>query len=174
MHKEAIVQLLEANHTALLDWLEQQDKDHWESGPEGKWTTGQVALHLLQSIKPVNDAMSMPKFILRYKFGKSNREVRDYNTVVARYQDKLKGAQGLVSPFSRDMKPVQFSDKNYLLTRLQMENKKLQYKTKKWKDSHLDSYVLPHPLLGKMPLREVVMWTAYHVLHHTQQLQTRY
>ena len=174
MHKDALVQLLEEKHAVLLDWLEQQDKDHWESGPENKWTTGQVALHLLQSIKPLNDAMSMPKFLLRYRFGKANREVREYDTIVKRYHEKLKEATGRVSPFSRPMKPVPFSDKNYILTRLQMENKKLQYKTQKWKDKHLNMYVLPHPLLGKMPVRELVMWTAYHVEHHTKQLQSSY
>ncbi|MCB0433556.1 MAG: DinB family protein, partial [Mangrovimonas sp.] len=104
---------------------------------ENKWTTGQIALHLLQSIKPLNHAMSMPKFLLRYRFGKANREIREYDTIVKRYHEKLKEATGRVSPFSRPMKPVPFSDKNYILTRLQMENKKLQYKTQKWKDKHL-------------------------------------
>ena len=50
MDKEAIAELLEDKHTTLLNWLENQDDDAWESGPDGKWTTGQQALHLLQSI----------------------------------------------------------------------------------------------------------------------------
>lgn len=171
MQKDLITDLLESKHQELFYLLESFDQDQWESGPVGKWTVGQVALHLLQSIKPLNDAMSMPKFILRYKFGKANREVRDYETVVNRYKEKLANVQGGVSPFSRNMKTITFKDKDYILTRLKMENKKLQYKTQKWKDSSLDNYILPHPLMGKMPVRELVFWTAYHVEHHTKTLK---
>lgn len=174
MHKDQITELLESKHQELLQLLKPLDQDQWESGPEGKWSVGQVALHLLQSIKPLNDAMSMPKFILRYKFGKANREVRDYDTVINRYNEKLANVQGDVSPFSQNMKTVMFNDKDYILNRLQMENKKLQYKTQKWKDKSLDNLILPHPLMGKMPVRELVMWTAYHVEHHKKGLQQNY
>ena len=83
MNKEAIANLLEIKHNNLFTFLQSQDLEQWETGPSGKWTTGQHALHLLQSIVPLNKALSLPKFILKYKFGKSNRETRDYETVIA-------------------------------------------------------------------------------------------
>lgn len=174
MDKEHIADLLEEKHQALFTWLEQQDQDAWETGPEGKWTTGQQALHLLQSIKPLNDAMSMPKFLLRYKFGKANREVRDYETVTKRYQERLIDAKGKTFKGSKNMKVPKLKDKEFIINRLQTECKKLQYKTKKWKDKDLNSLILPHPLMGKMPVREIVMWTAHHVEHHTNSLKQHY
>jgi hypothetical protein len=66
------------------------------------------------------------------------------------------------------------SDKQYLLNRLQVESKKLQYKTRKMSDKNLDILILPHPLMGKMPVRELLMWTSYHVEHHTKQLIESY
>jgi hypothetical protein len=174
MHKEAIVELLEEKHITLFNWLESHDLEKWQTGPEGKWTTGQQTLHLLQSIKPLNDAMSMPKFILKYKFGKANRELRDYGSIVKRYQERLEEAKGLTFGPSRNMKIPSDSDKKYLLNRLKVESKKLQHKVNKWKDKDLDTLVLPHPLMGKMPVREIVMWTAYHVEHHTKQLTSNY
>lgn len=174
MNKDDIVNLLDEKHKILLEWLEQHDDELWQSGPENKWTTGQQALHLLQSIIPVNNALSMPKFIIRFKFGKTNREVRDYDTVISRYLEKLKNAGEMVSPYSRKLKTPPLSDKKYILSRLQMENKKLQYKTRKLTDKHLDELVLPHPLMGKMPVREIIMWTAYHTEHHTKQLMNNY
>ena len=72
------------------------------------------------------------------------------------------------------MKVPKDSDKEYLLNRLKVENKKLQHKINKWKDKDLDNLILPHPLMGKMPVRELVMWTAYHVEHHTKQLMDKY
>lgn len=174
MDKESIANLLEEKNQALLEWLEQQDPEKWQKGPEGKWTTGQQALHLLQSIKPLNDALSMPKFLLRYKFGKANREVRSYETIIQRYQERLKDAQGRTFKGSQNMKVPTLKDKKYILSRLQVENKKLQYKTKKISNKNLDTLILPHPLMGKMPIREIIMWTAHHIEHHTKTLQEKY
>lgn len=174
MDKESIAELLEVKNQVLLAYLEQQASEKWQQGPEGKWTSGQQALHLLQSIKPLNDALSMPKFLLRYKFGKANREVRNYETIVERYQERLKNAQGTTFRGSQNMKVPSLKDKKYILCRLQVENKKLQYKTKKMSDKNLDTLILPHPLMGKMPVRELIMWTAHHTEHHTKILQETY
>lgn len=174
MDKNEITSLLESKHQTLFNWLEQQDSKRWEIGPEGKWTTGQHVLHLLQSIKPLNTALSLPKFILKYKFGKANRAVRNYETIAKRYHERLKEVKGITFKGSRNMKVPKLKDKAYIINRLNTECKKLQYKTKKWKDNDLDNLILPHPLLGKMPVREIIMWTAYHVEHHTKTLQERY
>ncbi|MGB1308779.1 MAG: DinB family protein [Oceanihabitans sp.] len=175
MEKEAIVSLLEEKHIALIDWLQNQEENKWLEGPQGKWTAGQQALHLLQSIKPLNDALSLPKIVLKFKFGKANREVRDYKAIVKRYQERLVDAKGKTFKGSVNMKTPSISEKKYLLNRLQVENKKLQYKTlKRWSDKQLDTYILPHPLMGKMPVREIIMWTAYHVEHHTKILKEKY
>jgi len=175
MDKESIAILLDEKYQTLIQWLENQEDEKWEQGPEGKWTTGQVTLHLLQAIKPLNTALSLPKYFLRYRFGKANREVRDYDTVIKRYQERLNSipAGSTFGP-SRNMKVPKLSDKRYLLNRLQVESKKLQYKTRKMSDSNLDSLILPHPLMGKMIVREILMWTPYHVEHHFKQLLEKY
>ena len=175
MDKDRILPLLEEKYQTLFNWLEEQPIERWETGPEGKWTSGQVLLHLLQSITPLNTAMSLPIFYLKYKYGTSNREVRDYETVVRRYQERLEDAKGITFRGSRNMKIPKTKDKNYFMNRLKVENKKLQYKTKKrWSDKQLDTLILPHPLMGKMPIRELLMWTAYHVEHHTKELMEKY
>jgi len=175
MDKEAIADLLEEKNQTLFNWLENQSDVKWKIGPESKWTTGQQVLHLLQSIKPLNNALSLPKFVLRYKFGKANREVRDYQTVVNRYKERLLNVpKGKISPYSKNMKAPSAKEKQYLINRLKVESKKLQYKTKKISDKNLDTIILPHPLMGKMPVREIIMWTVYHTEHHTKQLIENY
>lgn len=174
MDKEAITELIDSKHTSLISWLEQQPEDSWTQGPEGKWTTGQHALHLLQSIKPLNTALSLPKFVLKYKFGKTNRPVRDFNVIVKRYQERLEDAKGKTYKGSQNMKVPSLKEKEYILDQLQTESKKLQYKTKKMSDKDLDNLILPHPLMGKMPIREIIMWTGYHVQHHTETLKSKY
>ena len=174
MTREDIVESLETNCNELLDFLNSQPDMSWTSGPEGKWTTGQHVLHLIQSLKPLNRALSMPKFILRYKFGKTNRGLRDYETVVSRYHERLDQNRGVTFGPSRNMKIPPLEDKNYLIDQLQIENKKVQYMTRRWKDKDLNKLILPHPLMGKMPVREMLMWSAYHIKHHADTLQKDY
>ncbi|WP_456441325.1 DinB family protein [Psychroserpens sp.] len=174
MNKDSIAELIDDKNNALISWISAQEDEKWIEGPKNKWTSGQHALHLLQSIKPLNDALSMPKFVLRYKFGKSNRDVRDYQTVVNRYQERLKNAVGETFGPSKNMKTPALTEKQYLLDRLQVEGKKLQYKTRKISDKNLDTLILPHPLMGKMPIREIIMWTAHHIEHHTNTLKEKY
>ncbi|WP_179008045.1 DinB family protein [Winogradskyella forsetii] len=174
MHKDDIADLIDTKHSELITWLEKQPDDSWTQGPEGKWTTGQQVLHLLQGIVPLNNALSMPKFLLRLKFGKVNRPVRAYEAIVKRYQERLSDAKGKTYKASQNMKVPKLADKQYLLNRLQTEEKKLQYKTRRISDKNLDTVVLPHPLMGKMPVRELIMWTAHHVEHHTEILKSSY
>ncbi|WP_411895632.1 DinB family protein [Winogradskyella sp. A2] len=174
MDKESIEELLENKYSELITWLENQPDEKWTEGPDGKWTTGQQALHLLQSIKPLNNALSLPMFVLRYKFGKANRPIREYDTIVNRYHERLEESKGRTFKGSQNMKIPSLADKHYILNRLQTENKKLQYKTKKISDKNLDNLILPHPLMGKMPIRELIMWTAYHVDHHLSTLKNKY
>ena len=44
---------------------------------------------------------------------------------------------------------------------------------KNWKDTQLDQYIVPHPLLGKITLREMGYFTIYHVQHHDAIIRER-
>ncbi|WP_299158583.1 DinB family protein [uncultured Tenacibaculum sp.] len=174
MNKENIVDLLERKHQELFKWIKNQPENSFEKGPNGKWTLGQHTVHLVDSIKQLNTALSIPKFILKYKFGTSNREVRSYDEVSSRYQEKLSKNQDRAREFNISVKTPNQKKFKQLLSTLQIQNKKLQYKTQRWKDKDLDNLILPHPLMGKMPVREIIMWTAYHTDHHMNILKEKH
>ena len=174
MNKDEIIELLENEHQNLFDWLEKQPIENWDRGPKDKWTTGQHILHLVDAIKKLNKALSFPKFILKSKFGVSNRKLRTYKAVTNRYQEKLTQNQEKAKTYNKGMKIPTLKEKNRLIKTLQVQNKKLQHKTNKWKNVHLDTLILPHPLMGKMPVREIIMWTAHHTTHHTKTLKENY
>lgn len=46
------------------------------------------------------------------------------------------------------------------------EIKWLTQKLDKFTEEELDRYILPHPLLGKLTISEMIYFTIYHVLHH--------
>ena len=174
MDKIDIVDLLEKKHKELFDWLENQPLENWEKGPKNKWTTGQHILHLVNSLQLLNNALSYPKFILKYKFGVCNRPSRNYKAVAKNYDEKLEKNQDRARNFNKDLKKPTLKERESLLTKFQIQQKKLQYKTKKISDKNLDKLIIPHPLMGKMTLREIIMWTAHHTEHHTETLKLLY
>lgn len=174
MNKLDIVDLLESKHLDLFSWLNAQPKDNWEKGPTDKWTTSQHILHLVNSLQLLNKALGYPKFILKYKFGVSNRASRDYDTVAKKYQTKLTKNQDKAKKFNSKLKKPSLKERDQLLIKLQIQQKKLQYKAKKISNKNLDTLVIPHPLMGKMTIREIIMWTAYHTEHHLTTLKKLY
>lgn len=174
MDKKEIITTLEEKHTDLFNWLGNQNQEKWETGPDGKWTSGQHILHLLNSIKLLNKALRTPKFLLKRKFGVANRPVRSYDEVAQRYDARLAENLDRSREFNKGLKIPSTKDKERLISTLQIQNKKLQYKTQKWSDSNLDTLLLPHPLMGRMIIREIIMWTAHHTAHHTKILKEKY
>jgi len=174
MNKENIVEVLESSHHDLFEWLNNHPEEKWELGPESKWSTGQHVLHLVQTSRLINKALSYPKFLVKYKYGTSNRPSRNYEEVAKRYNERLFENQEKARVFNQGLQKPIAKERQQLIDSLQILNKKLQYKTNKLKNRHLDTLLLPHPLMGKMTLREIIMWSAYHTEHHLNILKKNY
>jgi hypothetical protein len=175
MEKAKIASLLDEKFDNMAQWLKTHPAEKWAIGPAGKWTTGQHIVHLIQSTKPLVRALSLPGFVLRWKFGSANRPSRDYETIVARYHEKLAAVNGqVVSPFSQNMPATPPEGKEALIAELAALNKKLNRKMAGYSDAQLDNLLVPHPLMGRMTLREILMWNAYHTEHHHKILERLY
>lgn len=174
MDRQSIAEILEEKHQELFDWLHATEDELWTQGPENRWTTGQHILHLVDSMRLLNKALRYPKFVIRYKFGTSNRPSRSYEEVAKRYEERLAENQERAKQFNSKLRTPEPKEKSELMQDLQILNKKLQYKTRKLKDKHLDKLLLPHPLMGRMTLREIIMWTAHHTDHHVEILKKDY
>jgi hypothetical protein len=175
MQPMTINNLLKKN-TSQLRHLFEDSKDGWcEKAPDGKWTAGQHVVHLAQSTDALLKGISYPGFILKWKFGKNNRDNRSYDDVVTRYNEKLQNLDnGVTSPFSKNMPVVTQKDISNWLDKLELLNHKLASKTLSKSDKDLDTILIPHPLMGRMTMREILMWNAYHTDHHFQILNTKY
>jgi hypothetical protein len=58
--------------------------------------------------------------------------------------------------------------KEQLLKKWIASGQKLIAAIAKTDEKDLDRYVIPHPLLGKITLRELCYFTIYHTSHHLQ------
>jgi uncharacterized damage-inducible protein DinB len=141
--------------------------------PAEKWSIAQNVNHLVTSATMTRLAYRLPKFFVRVYTGKPNRPSRSYDELVAKY--KLKLEQGGRASGRFIAKPVAVSQgKEKIMSRFNLAMDKLLATMKKnWKDPQLDQYLAPHPLLGKITLRELGYFTIYHTLHHLAIIKER-
>jgi hypothetical protein len=137
--------------------------------PVGKWSAGQHLEHLLRSTRPVYMAIGLPGFVLRLLFGTPNRQGRSYEEVANRYKAKLTAGGAASGRFVPP--PVHFNQKAGKLLDFGRLQQQLQQRVLRLSDKKLDGYLLPHPLLGKLTLREMLFFTIYHTQHHLHIIQ---
>jgi DinB superfamily len=157
--------------TALYQFCASLSDDQFFRQPAGKWSPAQQVKHLITATNTARLAFVLPKFIVRLAGGTPNRSSRTYDELVARYTAKLQQggrASGRYIP-----KPVPPSvGKEKLLN--QFTTAMHQFATackKNGTDPIPDSYLAPHPLLGKITLRELCYFTIYHTLHHLHNIK---
>ncbi len=169
MNKAAIIQSLQTNHQQFADHIRSLSVEEFLFRKDDKWSAGQHADHIVRSVSPVNMALGLPKIAPRLLFGKSNRPSRTFDGLVEKYKDKLaKGgkASGRFVP-----KEISLQEKHLLPKAIMHYTNELCNKVEKISEEELDTYLLPHPLLGKLTFREMLYFTAYHVEHHQEILK---
>lgn len=129
-----------------------------------KWTAGQQLDHIRLSVKPVNQALAMPKLGLKAMFGKANRPSKSYDELVTKY--KLKLQEGGVATSRFIPTEVTIEQREKLIKSVNDVVGKLCKQLLDYSEKNLDELILPHPLLGKLTLREMMYFTIYHVVHH--------
>jgi hypothetical protein len=169
MKQNDIILQLNQNHFSFIDFIFSLDEIQFVQSKPNRWSAGQQLEHIYLSIYPLTRALELPPFILRLLFGKANRPSRRYDVVVEKYKDKL--ANGAKATQKYTPVVVAHHKKEVLIKNLQRSLYKLSSLIKKFKEEELDSLVLPHPLLGKLTIREILYFTAYHVKHHEDDLR---
>lgn len=170
MEKEAMIQLLQQNYAQLIKQVAKLDDKALLYAPPDKWNALQQVDHLIKSVAPVNTAFRLPAFILSWRFGVANRPSRSYDALVDRYHIKLQ-AGGRASAAFVPPPDIDVSEKERLLSQLDKLTSRLAHRVGKYKEFALDKYILPHPLLGMITLREMIYFTAYHASHHGKTIQ---
>ena len=169
--KPQIIAALNEKVDAFNNFIAPLDKDQFETTPNGKWSAGQNLDHLIRSIKPLQLAYGLPKFALLVLFGKTNRPSRTYDELVTKYKTRLAAGGRASGPFIPPL--IRFEQKNELIQKYKQQKQKLIAKVEKQSEKDLDNYILPHPLLGKVTLREMLYFTIHHNEHHLELLKNR-
>lgn len=164
MDKPTIIKQLNENYLAFIAYLDTLTEEQLRYSFDKKWTAGQQLEHIYLSVKPVKLAFILPQFIVRLIGGKATHKSRTYEELVNAYLLVLKnGAKATRSYIPNNSTYPKGTE---LKTKLKNEIQKLCAYIHQTSEEDLDKLMLPHPLVGKITMREMLYFTIYHVHHH--------
>ena len=165
MNKLEIINSIQNITDEVIMYVEKLSETELLNSESDNWSISGNVEHLILSIQPLSKAHKIPKFLLKYKFGKMNREGRSYEQVLKKYQNAMsKGFAPSPNPFGpKENKTI---SKKELLKNYKKETHKLIKSLNSWNEKQIDTYILPHPAIGKLSIREMLYFTHLHTNHH--------
>jgi len=168
MDKNEILHRLYFSHARFINQITVLPDSVYVHSVNDKWTPGQQLDHIIKSVSPVNLAFGLPRFLLRVIFGKANRPSRTYDELVEKYHVKLATGYKASAPFIPRSIDAHYRER--MPKKLRTLVYSLMYRADTFSENQLDALLLPHPLLGKLTLREMLYFTIYHAEHHEKQV----
>ncbi len=171
MDKTTLIQSLDDSAAQFIELVKDLTKDEFEVNVNNKWSAGQDLVHLIKVLQIVNIGFTLPKPILRLLFGINKTKSRSFEDLRQLYKNALEG--GAKAPTIYIPKPVSHTKKDSLIQKYASLNKSFIGKLNDHTPHELDSYRLPHPILGKISLVELVSFTSFHTSHHFDVLKSK-
>lgn len=170
--------------SAALERVHHENATYWSSfatpdffAPIGlAWSPADNVRHLTKSVRAVTRGLTMPRLVLRVLFGRAGRSSRPYDALVANYRAVL-GNGGTAGSFAPNAQvAVLFTDteRSRIMRAHAASIDAMRVAIERWDEDALDRVRLPHPLLGKLTVREMLYFTVYHNQHHVEVVKRRF
>lgn len=168
MNKPELLATLKESNQRVINWFAEISAEQFFQREDEVWSASDNLDHLIKSHKPIAKALKLPRLALQGMFGSANQPSRSYEAICQVYKDTL-AAGGVAS--GRFLPEQQSPDspetlKKDLLNQFSKASAELVSATETWDEDDLDRYLLPHPLIGKLTIREMLYFTIYHNLRH--------
>jgi hypothetical protein len=144
-------------------------------GEGDAWSPDQHLRHLNASVGGVARALVYPKLLLRLRFGRGAGQSRSYAEVRELYEGKLaQGGKARGRYVPRPAGPSPAAEHRY---EVQEQWRRLNHRLREalagWRERDLDNLQLPHPLMGKITVREILLFTIHHNQLHIRSAARR-
>ena len=170
--KQQIITELGDSFNSLADICTQVKHEHFNISNDGKWSAGENIQHLVNATKMTNVAFNVPKFVHVLLYGKPGRTSHSCSKVIDNYQKQLEHGAKASGPYIPKKRDYQ---RELLQQRIKVQGDKLIASiNNKWTEEQLDKYVIKHPILGLLTLRELAYFTIYHNGHHIDTIKRYY
>jgi len=166
MYKEDLIEQLYRSHKKFVNYIRTLSFDDYTYSHENlKWAPYQALEHHKKVLKKLVFALSIPSFVLKLIYGKSNNLSQSYDKTLKLYQIRINDGAKSTREFlpSKTLQAHLEQDCIALISTLE----KLLLKVGKLHEHDLDTILLPHPILGTITLREMLYFCKIHVeIHH--------
>jgi hypothetical protein len=139
------------------------------------WSPAENVRHLIKATTPVTQALNLPAPTLITMFGSGRGKSESFDSLRERYLSLLTGGvdAGRFAPDEHVPPADHAAWQSELVGECRDAVLALAEAAGRWEESDLDKYQIPHPLLGKLTVREMLFFTLYHHSHHKQNVERR-
>ncbi|MEP3211088.1 MAG: DinB family protein [Maribacter sp.] len=170
MKKKELIEFLKRNYSSFTAFTSSLSKEASEYSINKKWSAVMHLGHLVLSVKPLVYVFEMEKHSIAEQYGTTNDPPRSYEFIKGFYFEKLKGGGKAPKRFIPTTEsPYQTAE---LCHGLNILVDQLSGLIERFSEEELDSLCVPHPLLGKLSLREMLYNAIYHAEHHQNLIVT--
>lgn len=148
-----------------------QEAVMFERPETNKWSVAENVQHLIISTNTSTLAYSLPKFIVRWIAGKPNRPSHSFDELKDKYYNKLQNGGVASGRFVPKPIDVNFGKQKLIINWKKAATKFINNLSKNRTEVDLDNYLVKHPLLGRITLRELCYFTIFHTQHHLHSIQ---
>lgn len=161
-------QQLSTDCQAFISVADSVSDEQFQKQADDKWTMAEVMQHLYLSARPVARLMIGPREVLM-QWGKANAPSRTYTELASAYAEIL--GTGVKAPATMSPRPEDMqAGKNEIVQRFAGIYQALINAIETWSEQELNTYRIPHPVLGKLTVQEMLLFTSIHTQHHLKLL----
>lgn len=148
----------------FIKWADTLSDEQFTEQLGGKWSVAEVMQHLYLSARPVARLLAGPRDVLN-QWGKPETPIRGYDEIASTYKNVL--STGVKAPASMSPRPEDIQiERRDMVKRFEGVYDVLIRAVDEWTTYELDDYCIPHPVLGKLSVREMLYFTSIHTQHH--------
>lgn len=168
--KSEIIRSVQSSFDNVTACIQSTPDDIFYEKRNGKWSIAENLDHLIQSTKPIASVLKKNKLTLLV-FGVSFSGSENFETLKSNYHLKL--SQGLAPANGGGFisKNIESISKEKFLENWNLIGSKFPSRIDQWSENNLDRFKLPHPLLAKLTVREMLFFTIFHNEHHLRTMK---
>lgn len=139
------------------------------------WSPAVNLRHLIKSTRPVADALKLPRVVPKLLFGAPSGPSRSFSEIRETYREALSAGAtaGRFAPSEQPPVTDAAAFQSDVVARWSGVVGKLALAVAALSDESLDASRLPHPVIGKLTVREMLFFTLYHHEHHAATVNRR-
>lgn len=164
MNKSEIITNLNSAHSAF--WDTAIHLPNANVSINGKWSVAQNVEHINIALLRLSNYLALPKSSIEGNFGLSDRVSVNNKELIKTYLNAMANGVKATAAFIPEL------NLETNITELVGQGKDLLdafiSNLQNWSEEELERYNCPHPVFGKITVREILYFTIYHVQHHNK------